>query len=413
MKLRNWAKWSVAALSCLLILSGCSSNPVSDKSKLPSSYQAAEKQAKGTTVTYYGFGGSDTQNRWIDEVITPMMKDKGIKVKRVPMPIEDIMNKLSNEKQANVKKGHMDVVWINGENFYNAKKLSLLAGPLGNSLIPNMKKYIDQSDSDVKKDMNVATDKLEVPYGNAQLVMIGSKSMFNNQMPTSADALLNWAKQNPGKLTYVAPPDFTGSAFVRNIIYEKVGYEALNKAPATKAGVYKAIKPALDYLNEIKPYLWQQGKNYPKTAAQMDKMFSDHQIAMTFNYNQMYAPIMQKSGDFSSDAQTFVFNKGTIGNYNYLAIPKTSQNKAAAIVLINTMLSKQAQEKRLDLKYGAVVPPYSNDKMPTSMTSKMKQVEKSSNVSLKSINNKRMPEVSSDKIPIIESLWKEYVLNAD
>lgn len=414
MKFKKLVKGLTFLTSCLFLLTACSSNKSSiNKEKLPSNYQVALKEAKGTTVTYYGFGGTETQNRWVDEVVTPMMKKKGIELKRVPMPIEDIMNKLNNEKQSNVKKGRMDVVWINGENFNNAKKLKLLAGPITNNLIPNMGKYINQSDPDVKKDMGITTNQLEIPYGNAQLVMIGSKKMFNNQMPTSAIALLNWAKKNPGKLTYVAPPDFTGSAFVRNIIYETVGYKSLEEAPVNKKAIYKVIKPSLDYLNQLKPYLWQQGKTYPKSAAQMDKMFSDHQIAMTFNYNQMYAPTMQQSGDFSDDAQTFIFDKGTIGNYNYLAIPKTSPNKAAAVVLINTMLSKTAQEKRLDLKYGAVVSPYSNDKMPASMTNKMKQVEKKNNVSLSTINKKRMPEVSSSKIPIIEDLWKEYVLNAD
>lgn len=90
---------------------------------MPTSYHQALKQAQGKTVSYYGFGGSDTQNKWVDDVITPMMKKKGITVKRVPMDIDTIINKLTTEKEANKATGNMDVIWINGENFYNAKKL--------------------------------------------------------------------------------------------------------------------------------------------------------------------------------------------------------------------------------------------------------------------------------------------------
>ncbi|WP_367297150.1 ABC transporter substrate-binding protein [Loigolactobacillus coryniformis] len=397
----------------LLILGGCGANS-QQSTKLPTTYQSALKQAKGQTVTYYGFGGSDTQNRWLDQVIKPMMKEKGITLKRVPMDIEDIISKLTTEKEAGTKKGHIDVVWINGENFYNAKKLDLLTGPLNGQLLPNFKRYISTSDPDVKRDMNTTIDQLEVPYGNAQMVMIGSRQMFNGDYPTSANELLAWAKKNPGKLTYVAPPDFTGSAFVRNIIYEVVGYEAVNNTPATKAGLYKAIKPGLDYLNELKPYLWQQGKTYPKTTAQLDKMFADHQVALDFSYNQMYAATQKDAGQFTDDAVTFVFDKGTIGNYNYLAIPKTAPDKAAAVVLINTMLSEKAQEARLELKYGAVIPPYSANKMPAQITNKLAASAATNNtVSAKTLATKRLPEVSGKKIPLIEALWKEHVLNAD
>ncbi|MQS45414.1 ABC transporter substrate-binding protein [Companilactobacillus mishanensis] len=404
----------LAFLMPIFILAGCSSNKDSETQKLPNSYKSALKEAKGETVTYYGFGGSDTQNLWIDKVVTPMMKDKGITLKRVPMDIDTILNKLTTEKEAGKTSGNMDVVWINGENFYNAKKLGLLAGPVKSSLIPNMQKYMDPNDPDVTKDMSTPVDHLEIPYGNAQLVMIGSKSMFKGDYPTSADKLMTWAKANPGKLTYVAPPDFTGSAFIRNIIYETVGYKKLNDAPATKEGVYKVIKPSLDYLNEIKPYLWQQGKTYPKTTAQLDKMFADHQVAMDFSYNQMYAATQKQDGQFTDDAQSFVFDKGTVGNFNYLAIPKTSKQKAAAIVLINTMLSEKAQTARLSLKYGAVVSPYSADKMPSAMTDKLNNSDDTNNtVPVNDLAKKRLPEVSGKKIPIIEQLWKEHVLNAD
>lgn len=392
------------------MLFGCSNDQKRESSEMPSSYREALQNAKGKTVTYYGFGGNDAQNRWVDSVISPMMKKKGITVKRVPMDIDTIINKLTTEKEANKSTGSMDVVWINGENFYNAKKLSLL-DTIKPSLIPNMK-YMSKKDQDTITDMGTKIDNQEIPYGNAQFVLIGNKEMFKGQYPTSAKQLLNWAKQNPGKLTYVAPPDFTGSAFVRNIIYETVGFDKINQAKANKESIYKVIKPALNYLNELKPYLWQKGQSYPKSTAQLDKMFADGQVAMDFSYNQMYVATQKEQGIFNDNAETFLFNKGMIGNYSYLAIPKTAPNKSAAIVLINTMLSPEAQTKRLDAKYGATVSPYSANKMPQDMKSKLSDsVEDNNTISATELAKKRLPEVSGQKIPIIEQLWKEHVLN--
>ena len=41
-------------------------------------------------------------------------------------------------------------------------------------------------------------------------------------LPTNTDEFMEFCKANKGKVTYPALPDFTGSAFVRNIIYESV-----------------------------------------------------------------------------------------------------------------------------------------------------------------------------------------------
>ena len=48
-------------------------------------------------------------------------------------------------------------------------------------------------------------------------------------------------------------------------------------------------------------------------------------------------------GHFPKTTRTWVFDAGTIGNTNYLAIPYNSPNKAAAMVAANFLLSPEAQ----------------------------------------------------------------------
>ncbi|GFR35729.1 hypothetical protein TCEA9_15410 [Thermobrachium celere] len=76
------------------------------------------KLASGTKVTFYGWGGDENINRWIDEVVAKDIKQKyNITLERVPMLPNEFLPKLLNEKQLG-SEGVIDIVWINGENFF-------------------------------------------------------------------------------------------------------------------------------------------------------------------------------------------------------------------------------------------------------------------------------------------------------
>ena len=83
-------------------------------------YDTIVEQAKGQTVNFYGWGGNEANNRWIDTVLAPIVKEKyDITLERMPMAIEEVMGKLVGEKQAGQENGSIDMIWINGENFYS------------------------------------------------------------------------------------------------------------------------------------------------------------------------------------------------------------------------------------------------------------------------------------------------------
>ena len=129
MKQKRHARWRWLLLlaACMVVtvtLTACgkSSSSQSGTGDKVTTFKHAEKTARGKEVTFYGFGGNEQANKWVDEVVAPAMKKKyDIKVKRVPMDIDNILNKLVSIKQSG-KTGNIDVIWINGENFYTAKK---------------------------------------------------------------------------------------------------------------------------------------------------------------------------------------------------------------------------------------------------------------------------------------------------
>ena len=103
-------------------------------------------------------------------------------------------------------------------------------------------------------------------------------------LPTSAEELKAFVQKYPGKVTYPALPDFTGSAFVRNIIYEICGYEQFLTMEADKETVKEAIEPAMEYLRELNPYLWNQGKTFPDSSTTLDNMFADGEVVLYMTY---------------------------------------------------------------------------------------------------------------------------------
>lgn len=420
--MKKWIQGTAVAVLSLLVLGGCKSEntaggkegkkeKVTEVATLPASFEEAKIKAKGQTVTFYGFGGSEKANLWVDQEITPKMKEKyDVTVKRVPMDINDILNKLMTEKEANAKKGDIDVIWINGENFYTAKKAELLDGPL-TGLVPNFNKLMDTESHDNNYDFGVKIEGYELPYGTAQLVLAGDTTNFPNGFPTSTEKLLKYAKENPGKLTYTAPPEFTGSAFVRNIICDIIGFDALDKAPADKEKLAEVIKPGVDYLNELKPYLWEKGTTYPATTAELDDMFAANQVHLTYSYSQMHVAEKRHDKSFKDSVESFVFDRGTITNQNYLAVAANSAAKEAAVLLVNEMISEDAQLKKAEAKYGYSIPPFAVSKLTEKSKNTLTQLYENKGVlNVSELQDKQIPEVGAEKIAMIEELWKEQVL---
>ena len=119
--------------------------------------------AKGTTVTFYGWGGDENRNNWLNTTVADYVKEHyDITLEVVGMNIDDILTKLSGEKLAGAKTGSIDMIWINGENFYSAKDNGLLYGPFTEKL-PNMEAYIDLEDPETLKDFCMPIEGYEAP----------------------------------------------------------------------------------------------------------------------------------------------------------------------------------------------------------------------------------------------------------
>ena len=190
------------------------------------------------------------------------------------------------------------MIWINGENFYSAKENGLLYGAFLDKL-PNTEAYIDTQDPETLNDFCMPIEGYEAPYGRAQLVLFND-SAVTPEAPSSAQELLSYCRQYPGKVTYPALPDFTGSAFVRNIIYELCGWEQFQTMEADYETVKEAIAPALDYLRSLNPYLWNEGRTFPDSSTTVDAMFTDGELVLAMSYSPYGVAVGIENGVYLS-----------------------------------------------------------------------------------------------------------------
>ena len=432
MKIKNKL---LASLLCLGLLAGCGNNaenePVEESTKVETSqeevkeenkepdetkdvvsevnYDEIVEKAKGTSVNLYGWGGDDKRNQWLDDYIIPKMKeDYDIDVNRVGMDIDEILNLMVAEKDS--EDGDVDVVWINGENFENAKKNGLLFGPI-TQVLPNFNDYVDGEDEGIKYDFGEPVENMEAPYGGAQFVFMYDSSKIDNP-PKNAEELLELAKANPGMISYASLPDFTGSAFVRNIISDIQGYEDFMDKDLTKEELRKMLKPTIDYLNELKPYLWNEGQSYPADNPTLTNMFADGELIMAMSYNPNAASTGVVDGQFNENVRTAVFDKGTIANTHFLAISKGSSNKDAATVLINLILSPEAQISKADPEVLGDLPIIDYDKLTDEQKKMYDEIPSGEyTLSTKELEEHRIPEMPANIVPLIEEIWEEEVLN--
>ena len=372
------------------------------------SFDEMVEEAKGSTVTFYGWGGDENLNEWLDNEFAPVMKEKyDITMERVPMDIEQVLSQLSGEIEGGEEDGSIDMIWINGENFQSAKENNMLYGPFTDKL-PNFNDYVDAESEDVTLDFAYPIEGYEAPYGKAQVVMIADTAVTPD-LPTSAEALEEFVKKYPGKVTYPALPDFTGSAFVRNIIYEICGYEQFLDMEADKETVREAVEPAMEYLRGLNPYLWNEGKTFPDSFTTLDNMFADGEVVLNMTYDAYTTGIKIADGTYTDTTESFQFDKGTIGNTNFMAIAANSGNKAGAMVAINEMLSPEIQADRYEqLK---VIPVLDNSKLTDEQKAAFDQVDLGEGtIPQDELLSKRLPEMPAELVPIIEEIWNEEVV---
>ncbi len=301
-----------------------------------------EAAAEGTTVRMFAYGGDDRTNAYLDNWLAPRLEEEyGIEFERTPVgDTADIVNKLLNERQAADNRGTVDLVWVNGQNFYTGSQADLWFGPFAESL-PNAG-YIDYRDRDIALDFGYPIEGMEAAWSQAQFVMIYNAAEVENP-PRNMEELRAWTERNPGRFTYPAPPDFFGNAFILQAFYDLTNDVATYGEPFDEQVFDERVGVFTEYMNDIEPNLWRGGETYPQSGAALDELFQNGEVDLTVTYNPYFAQQQIDAGIFPDSTRTYLLEDGTLSNTSYLAIPFNAPNTAGAQVAVNFMESPEAQ----------------------------------------------------------------------
>ncbi|MCM3611168.1 ABC transporter substrate-binding protein [Planococcus sp. MERTA32b] len=409
-------KTLTASLLLALPLAACSAQTGNEEAEeadnlLSADWQEITDAAKGQEVNMYMWGGNDNINRYLDDWVAQRMKEMhDIELSRVPVSdAQDFINQLLDEKSAGKTAGSIDVIWINGENFKTAKDNGLLFGDFAGQL-PNFNEYINQEAPEISHDFGEPVEGLEAPWGKAQFVFVHDGQKVDAP-PKSMEQLAEWVQENPGQFTYPALPDFTGSAFIRHVLYETTGGHEQYELPAAEIeDLESRLEPMWEYLNGIEPYLWREGETYPESLAKLDQLYASGEVSMTMSYDPALAASEVLKGRFPESTRTFLLDGGTLSNTHFLSIPFNSSDKAGAMVAINEMMSPEAQTAKLSPENWGDLSALDLEKLSPEQQQAMNGVELGeATLSLEELENNRLPELSSDYIEIIEKGWMENV----
>ncbi len=307
-----------------------------------------DKQAQGQTVYFNAWGGDESTNAYIAWVADQVKRSAGIELKQVKVSdTAEAVQRIEAEKRAGRDSdGSVDLIWINGENFKRLKTEGLLYGPWAEQL-PNWQ-YVDTR-KPVRQDFSEPTDGLEAPWGEARLTLLADRSKVPTP-PDSPQALLDFARKHPGRVTYPKPPDFHGTTFLKQLLLALAPEPQDMGKPVTRAALARNIPALWAYLDQLHPLLWREGKAFPSSAAQMTRMLADSELLLSITFNPNEGANLAYQKRVPPTIYGFGFKRGMIGNVHFLAIPYNAKAKAAAQVVANFMLSPQAQARKADPK---------------------------------------------------------------
>ena len=308
---------------------------------------AIEAEARGQTVYFNAWAGSPQINAYIAWAAGELQARHGISLEHVKLTdTAEAVRRIRDEVAAGGQ-GSADLIWINGENFRVMKQEGLLFGPFAEDL-PNFALVDVEGKPTTRIDFAEATEGLESPWGMAQLTFFGDGAKLG-EPPLSMPELLDLARNAPGRVSYPAPPDFHGTTFVKQVLFETIAQRSLLGVSIGRDAFTAAAGPMFDFLDALHPHLWREGRQFPQSQAQVKQMLSDGELLIGLTFNPNEPANLVATGEMPETAIAWQHRDGTIGNTHFLAIPVNARAKAAAQVTANFLLSPEAQARKADL----------------------------------------------------------------
>ncbi|MFD2189453.1 ABC transporter substrate-binding protein [Pistricoccus aurantiacus] len=313
-------------------------------------WEAIEREARGQTVYWNAWGGDTRTNAYIDWAAKRLAQEQNIELVHVKLndTASAVSRVLAEKAAGNDAEGSIDLIWINGENFAAMKENALLFGPFTQAL-PNFALTNPEAHPEIREDFTVPVEGLEAPWGKAQLTFYYDSARVDAP-PRNMQELLSWTKAHPGRFTYPLIPDFTGSSFLKQALLALSEDTVPLYQPVEDADFAAVTAPLWDYLDDLHPYLWREGRHFPASGSELRRLMGDGELSLAFTFNPSAPAAAVVNFELPPGTRSYVLEGGTLGNVHFLAIPFNAEHKAGALVTVNFLLSPEAQARKQDLQ---------------------------------------------------------------
>jgi len=331
-------------LIATLVVSGCGGNDASWDRVDDASWDEVVSAARGTRVYMKMWTGDSFINRYMKGYVTRELRERyDIDLNVVSGQGSQIVTSLMTELEAGAATSASDLVWINGETFYQLRQLDALYGPFVDRL-PNST-YVDFGNRFIGRDFQQDIDGYESPWGNVQFVMIYDSARVASP-PTNRVELARWVRGHPGRFTFDS--SFTGMTFLKGLLIAFAGGPGELSGPFNEGAYTRASEKLWTYLESLRPYFWKHGETYPSSVARLHQLFLNGEVDFSMSNNDAEVENKVLQGLFPSTVRAYIMDEGSIQNSHYVGIPRLSGNKAGALVVANFLLSSDAQLKKSD-----------------------------------------------------------------
>ena len=332
-------KWLVA-LAVLALHSPCSAQD----------WNEVQTAARGQTVYFNAWGGDAAINRYLEWAGGEVKRRHGVRLVHVKVTdISEAVARIQAEKAAGrISRGSVDLLWINGENFASLKQAGLLFGPWLDEL-PHAR-LLNDADETQRLDFALATEGFEAPWGGARFTFIYDSASVVAPVPRDTGELLTWIQAHPGRFTYPQPPNFVGTAFLKQLLL--LLSERPERLREPVAGDFDEVtRPLWSWLDGAHRGMWRSGRVFPRSSSEQRRLLGDGEVDWMLVFNPAEAARAIRAGEIPRSARAMHLQNAALANSHFLAIPFNSSATAGARVVANFLLSPQAQARKANVEY--------------------------------------------------------------
>jgi putative spermidine/putrescine transport system substrate-binding protein len=328
---------------CFSIFGCQNTSKTADFDVKTATWQEIKEKAKGTTVQLMMWQGDPLINQYMTTFVVPEVKKRfDIDLKIGAGQGNEIVKILLAEKESGKATSAIDMSWINGETFFQLRQINALYGSFTDKL-PNAS-FIDFENPFIKNDFQQPTQGYECPWGNVQFTMIYD-SLRTPQPPTNMAALEAYVKAHPNRFTIST--EFTGMTLLKSWLIALSGSKNGLDGAFDEAKYQALSKQLWAFINRNKAYFWRKGETFPQSLAAMHQMFANGELDFTMSNNDAEVDNKILQNVFPKSAKSYVFDEGTIQNSHFMGIPEAAKNKPGAMVVIDFLISPEAQFQKM------------------------------------------------------------------